>query len=85
MKEQALWKARITGSNGTIDEEAKEVTFKDDESLEQFYEKYGLDPDEQRLEVQQKSTGTLSKGVIWSKFYSKNGLVNEQVLGKVVY
>ena len=81
-----LWKARITGSNGTIDEEAKEVTFKDDESLEQFYEKYGLDPDEQRLEVQQKSTGTLSKGVIWSKFYSKNGLVKEQqVLGKVAY
>jgi hypothetical protein len=80
-----LWKARITGNNGTINEEAKEVTFADDESLEQFYEKYGLEPDEQRLEVQQKSTGVLSKGVTWSKFYSKNGLVKEQVLGKVVY
>lgn len=80
-----LWKARITGNNGTINEEAKEVTFADDESLEQFYEKYGLEPDEQRLEVQQKSTGTLSKDATWSKFYSKNGLVKERVLGKVVY
>lgn len=80
-----LWKARITGNNGTINEEAKEVTFADDESLEQFYEKYGLEPDEQRLEVQQKSTGTLIKDATWSKFYSKNGLVKERVLGKVVY
>ena len=80
-----LWKARIAGSNGTINEEAKEVTFKDDESLEQFYDKYGLEPDEQRLEVQQKSTGALSKEATWSKFYSKNCLVNEKVLGKVSY
>jgi hypothetical protein len=80
-----LWKARIAGSNGIINEEAKEVTFADDESLEQFYEKYGLEPDEQRLEVQQKSTGLISKEATWSKFYSKNGLVKERVLGKVVY
>ena len=80
-----LWKARITGNNGQINEEVKEVTFKDDESLEQFYEKYGLEPDEQCLEIQQKSTGVLSKEATWSKFYSKNGLVKEQVIGKVVY
>ena len=80
-----LWLARITGNNGQINEETKEVTFKDDESLEQFYEKYGLEPDEQRLEIQQKSTGALSKEATWSKFYSKNGLVKEKELGKVAY
>ena len=80
-----LWKARIQGNNGHINEEAKEVTFKDDDSLEQFYEKYGLEPDEQRLEIQQKSTGVLSKEATWSKFYNKNGLVQEKELGKVVY
>ena len=80
-----LWLARITGNNGTVNEETKEVTFKDDESLEQFYEKYGLEPDEQRLEVQQKSTGALSKEATWGKFYSKNGIVKEKVLGKVIY
>jgi hypothetical protein len=80
-----LWLARIRGSNGTINEEIKEVTFADDESLEQFYDKYGLEPDEQRLEIQQKSTGALSKEATWSKFYSKNGLVREKALGKVSY
>jgi len=80
-----LWQARIIGNNGTVNEEAREVTFKDDESLEQFYEKYGLEPDEQRLEVQQKSTGSLNREATWSKFYSKNGLVNEKGAGKVAY
>jgi hypothetical protein len=80
-----LWLARITSNNGTIDQGAREVTFKDDESLEQFYEKYGLEPDEQRLEVQQKSTGSLDREATWGKFYSKNGLVKEKGVGKVAY
>jgi hypothetical protein len=80
-----LWLARIRGNNGQINEETKEVTFKDDESLEQFYEKYGLEPDEQRLEIQKKSTGALNREATWGKFYSKNGLVKEEAVGKVVY
>lgn len=80
-----LWRARISANNGTIDKEAKAVTFEDDDDLEQFYEKYGLDPDEQRLDVQQKSTGLISREATWSKFYSKNGIVKERVLGKVSY
>jgi len=80
-----LWLARIQGNNGQINEETREVTFKDDESLEQFYEKYGLEPDEQRLEIQQKSTGALNRETTWSKFYSKNGLVKEEAVGKVAY
>ena len=80
-----LWLARIQGNNGTVDQHVREVTFKDDESLEQFYEKYGLEPDEQRLDVQQKSTGSMSKEATWSKFYSKNGLVKEKGVGKVEY
>jgi len=80
-----LWQARIRANNGNINEEKKEVAFEDDESLEQFYEKYGLEPDEQRLEVQQKSTGALNREATWGKFYSKNGIVKEQVIGKVAY
>ena len=80
-----LWRARISANNGTIDKEAKAVTFEDDDDLEQFYEKYGLDPDEQRLDVQQISTGLISREATWSKFYSKNGIVKERVLGKVSY
>ena len=83
-----LWRARIMANNGTIDDDKKEVTFECDDDLEQFYEKHGLEPDEQRLEIQQKSTGgAISQDATWHKFYSKNGLVkeNEQGLGKVAY
>jgi len=38
-----LWQARIRAHNGTINEEAKEVTFKEDDDLERFYGKYGLE------------------------------------------
>jgi hypothetical protein len=80
-----MWLARIRGNNGQINEETMEVTFKDDESLERFYDKYGLEPDEQRLEIQQKSTGKLNGEATWNKFYSKNGLVKEEAVGKVEY
>jgi hypothetical protein len=80
-----MWQARIRAHNGTINKEAKAVTFEDDDDLEQFYEMYGLEPDEQRLDVQQKSTGLISREATWSKFYSKNGIVKEQVIGKVAY
>ena len=83
-----LWRSRIMANNGTIDDDKKEVTFECDDDLEQFYEKHGLEPDEQRLEIQQKSTGgAISQDATWHKFYSKNGLVkeNEQGLGKVAY
>jgi hypothetical protein len=78
-------------NNGAINEEAKEVTFENDDDLEKFYEKYGLEPDEQRLEIQQKSTGEISNEATWYKFYekrSKNATVkmtSEDVLGKVLY
>ena len=80
-----MWQARIRAHNGTIIEEEKDVTFEDEDDSEQFYDKYGLEPDEQRLEVQHKSTGLMSKEATWSKFYSKNGLVKEKVIGKVAY
>jgi hypothetical protein len=63
-----MWQARIRSHNGTINKESKAVTFEDDDDLEQFYEMYGLEPDEQRLEIQQKSTGTISREATWGKF-----------------
>jgi hypothetical protein len=86
-----LWQSRIRGNNGEIDEQSKQVTFEDDDDFERFYEMYGLEPDEQRVEIQQKSTGAISNETTWYKFYetrSKNAIVkmmSEDVLGKVLY
>jgi len=86
-----MWQSRIRAHNGIIDDKIKEVTFEDDDDFEQFYEKYGLEPDEQCIEIQHKSTGEIRKDATWNKFYEglrKNGLVKmtqEQVLRKIAY
>ena len=70
-----MWQARIRAHNGTINKEAKEVTFEEDDDLEQFYDKYGLEPDEQHLEIQHKSTGIINREATWGKFCGVNGVV----------
>jgi hypothetical protein len=49
-----LWAKRIEEHAGEIDTQNKCVVFPNDDSLEQFYEKYGLDPDEQSRETHEK-------------------------------
>jgi hypothetical protein len=45
--------------------------------MQEFYEFYGLEPDEQKLDVQNKSIQTIEKKYNWKWFneqYKKNGL-----------
>jgi hypothetical protein len=83
-----LWKERIEKYKGIISLENRSVTFAeetdiDEELLQEFYELYGLEPDEQSVLVQNKSIPILSldKEYIagrWSTFckeFSGNGLV----------
>jgi hypothetical protein len=49
-----IWEKRIIDYNGTIDHETYRVDFSDDDSLEEFYEEYGYEPDEQCREVSEK-------------------------------
>ena len=39
----------------------KKITFKDEEKLELFYESFGLEPDEQSLDIQNKSAKEITK------------------------
>ena len=48
------WKERIKDHNGRIDDVAKRVIFDDDDDQEEFYDRYGYEPDEQRLELLSK-------------------------------
>ena len=47
------------------------------DSAQKFYRLYGYEPDEQKLEVQEKSVGSIKKVYNWKWFYDtykKNGL-----------
>ncbi len=47
-----IWHQRITHHNGIINEEENSVTFEDDDSLEEFYNLWGYEPDEQSKQIQ---------------------------------
>lgn len=69
-----LWKERIACYNGYLNHEKKEVEFEDDDDSEEFYDLYGLDPDEQTLEIQQRCIGEKEQLSIveFSKKYNGN-------------
>ena len=72
-----LWSQRLTQFGGVIDNIKKTVLFEDDDLMEQFYELYGLEPDEQKKCVQQKSIVDIEQKYNWTWFcsnYRKNGL-----------
>ena len=69
-----LWSQRITDHGGRIDHNAKKVIFDedpDDELMQEFYGLYGLEPDEQPLEIQQKSICPIEKSHNWKWFYDQ--------------
>ena len=74
-----VWKDRIQKYNGIIDIIKKEIIFNSDNDLENFYENFGLEPDEQKIEVQNKTIQIIQKKRSWLEFYkehNKNGIVD---------
>jgi hypothetical protein len=75
-----IWAQRITQFKGKIDHINKKVVFieePDDDLMQEFYELYGYEPDEQKKEVQDKSIIDIEKVNNWTIFYNtfkKNGL-----------
>jgi hypothetical protein len=54
------WNKRFIEFNGRLDDKNK-IIFDDDDNLENFYEKYGYEPDEQTTEIQDMSMGYIDK------------------------
>ena len=52
-----LWQTRIASYGGTINDTTYNVDFACDDQEEKFYEKYGYEPDEQPIEIQEKCLG----------------------------
>ena len=75
-----LWAKRIKDFGGYPDHTKQKVIFKeepDDDLMQEFYTNYGLEPDEQKKEIQDKSITKIEKVYNWTKFserYKNNGL-----------
>jgi len=75
-----LWSKRIKEFGGYPDYTRQKVIFKeepDDDAMQEFYSLYGLEPDEQKSQVQNKSIQPIEKVHDWKWFndqYKKNGL-----------
>ena len=69
-----LWYERIQKYGGTIDYIKKSVSFKEepnDDLMQKFYSLYGLEPDEQTQETQNKNIPVIKKEHDWFWFYNK--------------
>jgi len=49
-----IWMNRVQEHNGVIDNEKQTVIFEDDDDLENFFELYGYEPDEQSVQIQRR-------------------------------
>ena len=50
-----VWKERIDKYGGVLNHDERKVVFEDDDMLEEFYSKYGYEPDEQPREIREKN------------------------------
>jgi len=76
-----LWKERIVRFNGVIDEINKKVIFeeKNHDNEEAFYNEFGYEPDEQKIETQNKTMQEIKKERTWFSFYNEhknNGIID---------
>ena len=75
-----VWSKRIQEHKGYTDYNKQKVIFKEDPNddfMQYFYGLYGLEPDEQKIDVQNKSIQSIEKIHDWKWFneqYKKNGL-----------
>ena len=92
-----LWKERIVKHNGFINEINKKVIFAEkensDDNEQAFYNEYGYEPDEQKIEIQNKTIQEIKSESTWTIFYGEHknsGIftVDDDILNdlsKVVY
>lgn len=83
-----VWLSRINEYGGSVTESGM-VAFNDDELEEEFAKKYNLEPDEQKLETQNKTTQYIKKERTWVGFckeHNAKGLVkfDEDILADLI-
>jgi len=66
-----IWKERIARFKGIPNENTQRIDFEDDDWHEEFYDRYALEPDEQKKEIQDKNIQEISQEITWKAFYDK--------------
>jgi hypothetical protein len=75
-----IWSKRIRQFGGIVNHNDIRVDFKEepnDDLMQEFYERYGLEPDEQTKDIQEKSIMSFNVTTNWTQLYvkfKKNGL-----------
>jgi hypothetical protein len=92
-----LWRERIVRYKGIIDEKTQTIMFQEgensDDNEQAFYNEFGYEPDEQKIETQNKTIQEIKSERTWASFYSEhktNGILelDDYILndiGKVIY
>ena len=63
-----FWNEKFKIFSGIKCEKTKKVIFPNDDNIEEFYDNYGYEPDEQNLLIQQQSTLCIPE-LSWLKWY----------------
>ena len=76
-----LWRERLSRYNAKINDHSKTVDFddEDEDNLQLFYDNFGLEPDEQKLSVQQTCTQKINETREWVDLYKEfnvNGVID---------
>ena len=77
-----LWRSRILKHCGRIDEKNKKIIFEEEEDSDDneqaFYDEFGYEPDEQKVDIQNKTIQEIKKERTWLSFYNEhknNGII----------
>jgi hypothetical protein len=66
-----IWFERIQTFSGIINHETKKVVFNDETKEEAFYDHYGYEPEEQKIDVQYKNIQHIQPMQTWESVYDK--------------
>ena len=67
-----IWKERISKYHGLINHQTQSVTFANDDNMESFYNGFGYEPDEQKIDVQNKCIQNIENKRTWTSFYEEH-------------
>ena len=71
-----VWFDRIKQHRGYVDYIKQTVEFVDEDQRQEFYSKYGYEPDEQPMNVKEKSIMIIDRLTNWSTFYNTHNQNN---------
>jgi hypothetical protein len=64
-----VWKKRMEEFQGFLNHETKRLEFPDDDLLEEFYDQYAYEPDEQKMSTKEKNIPTITFEKTCKDFY----------------